>query len=161
MENETIILNDTTNQQKYYAVHCKCGHVGVNNYIEIVFAVVANNGKEAAIKARKLPRVKHNKKDAIIDCYEISVEKYNEITEINKNDPYLKCKNIQEQRSIEGFESRIVKEPKRATMKMNKKERKAFVQYKLKKQKQLIDAITNAVCEYLVEKGVYCYEIVY
>ncbi len=158
MEKHTIVLNDAKNWQKYYAVHCRCGHVGLNSYVEIVFAVIASNGKEAAAIARKFARVKHNKKNAIIDCYEISYEEYKRIMEINKNDPYLKCKNIQEQRSIEGFESRIIKEPKIAAQRKSKKERKSFIKYKLKKQKQLIDALTY---DYLIERGVQRYEIIY
>lgn len=158
MENKTIILNDAKNQQKYYAVHCRCGHVGLNNYIEIVFAVVAVNGKEAAAKARKFARVKHNKKNAIIDCYEITREEYDAIIETNKNDPYLKCKNIQEQRLIEGFDSRVVKEPEKLSLRKNKKERREIIKFKLKKQKQLIDALAY---DYLLERGAQCYEIVY
>ena len=158
MENNTIILNDAKKRQKYYAVHCKCGHVGINRYVEIVFAVIAKSGKEAAAIARKFARVKHNKKNAIINCYEITREEYDEILKANKSDPYLKCKNIQEQRSIDGFESRIIKEPEKVVFRKSKKERKAFVKYKLKKQKQLIEAFA---CDYLLEKGNQCYEIIY
>ena len=138
MENTSIILNDAKNGQKYYAVHCKCGHVRPNRYVEIVFAVMAYNGKEAARKARGFARVKHNKKSAIIDCYEITREEYEAIIKANENDPYLKCKNIQEQRSIDGFESRIIKEPEKELPKKTKQERKDFVKYKLKKQKLFI-----------------------
>lgn len=157
MENEAIILNDAKNRQKYYAVHCRCGHVGLNSYIEIVFAVVAINGKEAAAKARKFARVKHNKKNAIIDCYEITREEYDAIIETNNNDPYLKCENIQEQRLIEDFDSRVVKEPEKPPLHKSKKERREFVKFKLKKQKQLIDALTY---DYLLERGAQCYEII-
>lgn len=140
MENSTIVLNDAKNRQRFYAVHCRCGHVGLGHYVEIVFAVIANSRKEAAKIARGFARVKHNKKNAIIDCYEITREKYDEIIEANKNDPYLKCKNIQEQRSIDGFESRILEEPINVILKKTKQERKEFVKYKLKKQKQFIEA---------------------
>ena len=94
MENKAIILNNAKKGQKYYAVHCKCGHVRPNRYVEIVFALLANNGKEAAEKARQFARVKHNKKSAIIDCYEITREEYDAIIKTNENDPYLHCKNI-------------------------------------------------------------------
>ena len=50
----------------------------------------------------------------------------------------LKCKNIQQQRSIDGFESRIIKEPEKEVLKKSKQERKEFVKYKLKKQKLFI-----------------------
>ncbi len=139
MEEKAIILSDAKKDQKYYAVHCKCGHVKPNRYVEIVFAVMARNGKEAARKARGFARVKHNKKSAIIDCYEITREEYEAIIRDNENDPYLKCKNIQEQRSIDGFESRIIKEPEKEVPKKTKQERKDFIKYKLKKQKLFIE----------------------
>ena len=140
MGNSTIVLNDAKNRQKYYAVHCRCGHVGLSHYVEIVFAIMASSRKEAAEKARGFARVKHNKKNAIIDCYEIAREEYDTIIEANKNDPYLKCKNIQEQRSIDGFESRILEEPSNEIIRKTKQERREFVKYKLKKQKLFIEA---------------------
>ncbi|MBQ6730837.1 MAG: hypothetical protein IJR08_02900 [Bacilli bacterium] len=162
MENRAILLNDAQKRKKYYAVHCRCGHAGVNCYVEIVFGVIAGNGKEASAIARRIPRVKHNKKNAIIDCYEISREEYDQIIKANRNDPYLKCKNIQEQRMIYGFESRIIKEPEKQILRKTKKERKSFVEYKLKKQKQRIDELNDAnIYDYLIEKGAQCYENVY
>ena len=139
MENSAIVLNNAKNGQKYFAVHCRCGHVGLGHYVEIVFAVIANSRKEAAKIARGFARVKHNKKNAIIDCYEITREEYDAIIGANKNDPYLKCKNVQEQRSIEGFESRVLKEPTNLVFKKTKQEREELVKYKLKKQKQFIE----------------------
>ncbi len=139
MENSAIVLNNAKKGQKYFAVHCRCGHVGLGHYVEIVFAVIANSRKEAAKIARGFARVKHNKKNAIIDCYEISREEYDAIIEANKNDPYLKCKNIQEQRSIKGFESRVLEEPINLAFKKTKQEREELVKYKLKKQKQFIE----------------------
>ena len=141
MERTNVVLNDAEKGQKYYAVHCKCGHVKPNRYVEIVFAVRANNGKEAAEMARRFARVKHNKKNAIINCYQITREKYEDINKTNRKDPYLKCKNIQEQRLIEGFESRICYEPEPVVHKKSKQERKDFVKYKLRKQKQFIEAL--------------------
>ena len=141
MEDNVIVLNNAKNGRKYFAVHCRCGHVGLKNYVEIVFAIMANNRKEAAKKARGFARVKHNKKDAIINCYEISHEQYDEIIKANKNDPYLKCKNIQEQRTITDFESRILRESETVVVKKSKQERKEFIKYKLKKQKQFIEAL--------------------
>ena len=43
-----------------FAVICKCGHVGRNNYILITFPVIANSKKEAARIARSIPRCKHH-----------------------------------------------------------------------------------------------------
>ncbi len=84
-------------KNKFYAVVTKCGHVGRNNYREVTFPINAKSGKEAAEIARWLPRVKHHKKDAIVRVFEIDYEKYKVLIEINHNDLYLNCKNIQEQ----------------------------------------------------------------
>ncbi len=138
METSTIVLNDAKNRQKYYAVCCKCGHVRPNRYVLITFPVKANNGREAAKIARGIARVKHNKKNAIVSCKEISYEEYQRLIENNKNDPYLGCKNVQDQRKIEGFESRIIKEPEKVVYKRSAQERKALIGYKLKKQKLFI-----------------------
>ncbi len=88
-------MNENT---KFYKAVCMCGHVGRNNYIPIAFAVKATDGKEAAKIARDLPRVKHHKKYAVLSCDEINEEQYEELRRINDSDPYLSCKNIQEQR---------------------------------------------------------------
>lgn len=162
MKNNFVLLNDALKQQKYYAVYCRCGHVGLNNYIVIVFAVIASSGKEAAAKARWFARVKHNKKNAIIDCYEITREQYDEIIEANKNDPYLKCRNVQEQRLINDFALRIIKEPEVETYKKTKEERKDLIKYKLKKQKQKIDDLDGINdYDYVFEKGEQIYENIY
>ena len=162
MEKQTILLKDDKIPHKYYAVHCRCGHVGVNNYIKIVFPVIAKNGKDAAARARQFARVKHDKKNAIIDCYEITHGEYEILIQNNKNDPYLKCKNIQEQKLIDGFASRVIKEPEKVFPKKSKKERRDFVTFKLRKQKQIIEALTRTnLYKYSVEKGNQLYEIVY
>ena len=82
---------------KYYRVTCKCGHVGIKRFIRIMFPVEAENGREAASIARQLPRVKHDHKDAILDCKEIDYEEYIILQKINRHDPYLCCKCVQEQ----------------------------------------------------------------
>ena len=138
MENNAIVLNNAKNCKKYYAVCCKCGHVRPNRYVEITFAIRANSGKEAAEIARRIARVKHNKKTAIISCKEITKEEYDTLNETNRNDPYLKCKNVQEQRLIEDFESRIINEPEIVVYKKSKEERKDLIEYKLRKQSLLI-----------------------
>ena len=84
----------------YFEVCAKCGHVGRNNYVEKVFAVVAENGKAAAKFIRNAPRVKHHHKDAIIYVNEIDICKYWEIREKNDTDPYFKCTSIQDQRRL-------------------------------------------------------------
>ena len=95
MENYAIVLNDAKKAQKHYAVCCKCGHVKPNRYVAITFGIKASSRKEASRIARGIARVKHHKKSAIISCKEISRDEYLAIIKNNRNDPYLKCKNIQ------------------------------------------------------------------
>ena len=86
-------------EKKYYCVTCKCGHVGgQNHYILINFPIKATSKKEAACIARWIPRCKHHHKDCIRDVNEISYIEFEELMKRNNNDPYLLCKNIQEQR---------------------------------------------------------------
>lgn len=92
-----------------YEVKCKCGHVGRNNYIIISFPIIAENGREAAYKARYFPRVKHNHKDAIISVRKITDAEFDELVISNNDDEYLHCKNIQEQNSV-NLENRILRE---------------------------------------------------
>lgn len=84
-------------ENKYYAVTTKCGHVGRGKYTKITFPIIASCGREAATIARHMPRVKHDLKYAIIDCFEVSYDEYLNLKEINSNNPYLQCKNVQEQ----------------------------------------------------------------
>jgi hypothetical protein len=93
--------------KKYFKVEAKCGHVGRGNCIWITFATTAETAKEAAKKAREFKRVKHDHKNAIRNVVEITLEEFVQIKMANDIDPYLHCKNVQEQRKIEGFESRI------------------------------------------------------
>lgn len=91
----------------YFAVETKCGHVGKDKCIFIWFAVKAENGKAAAAKAREYKRVKHHHKDAIRQVRAISLEEYIGLRIENENDPYLQCKNIQQQRELDNLEGRI------------------------------------------------------
>ena len=85
---------------RLYEEEANCGHVGRNNFTLKVFPVKAETRKEAAEKARNLPRVKHHHKDAIRRVEEISIERYRELCLINDNDPYFLCKNVQEHRML-------------------------------------------------------------
>ena len=97
------------NEKKKFAVEAKCGHVGKDSCIIIDFPIIAENGKEAAKIARKIPRVKHDHKDAIISVKKISNEEYDNLIRLNKDDNYLKCTSIQEQRIYcSGIEQRII-----------------------------------------------------
>ncbi len=92
---------------KYFVVKTKCGHVGKNKYIIIDFPVNGEDAREAARKARNIPRVKKHLKDAIVSVKEISYDEYVEIYNNNKNDEYLKCSNKQELLLIDNIEDRI------------------------------------------------------
>jgi hypothetical protein len=103
----------------YYLVLCKCGHVGRDKYIPIYFTVCAENGEEAAYIARYIPRVKHNHKDAILECKRVDYETFIEQVAINNADPYLLCKSKHEQNAIMSqIKDRLVDEPnyKRSTI---------------------------------------------
>ena len=85
---------------RYYAVNTKVGHVGKGKYIEVTFAIKAENGREAARIAREMPRVKRDNPDAILDVDEISYEEYLELIGNNKKDPYFSCTCRQDQNRL-------------------------------------------------------------
>ena len=97
----------------YYLVSCKCAHVGRNYYMPIEFPVYAENGREAAAKARNLPRVKRHHKDAILNCIKVDYDTYLNQIDINNHDVYLLCKSRHEQNQIMSqIKSRLVEETK-------------------------------------------------
>lgn len=117
-------------ETRYYAVETKCGHVRRSNFIRITYAVKATSKSEAASIARFIPRVKHDKKDAIFSVREISYEEYIDICQTNNKDPYLNVHSKQDQNLYcVGLEDRIEKED-RNEVKYNRKER---ITYKKKK----------------------------
>lgn len=81
----------------YYKVEAKCGHVGKNKFISKLFFVEADSGKEAANKVRFFPRVKHNRKDAILNCTIINKDEFLEGIYLNSLDPYFFVSSKQEQ----------------------------------------------------------------
>lgn len=102
----------------YYRVKAKCGHVGRNNYIPKTFYIKAEDGKEAASKVRKIPRVKHGKKFAVLETKKITKEEYLEGIRINKEDLFLKVACVQQQRVLcPNLEEEIIKEEETATYK--------------------------------------------
>lgn len=103
---------------KYYQVKVRCGHVGRNNYIPKTFYIKAEDGKEAALKARKIPRVKHDKKFAILGVNKITKDEYLEGIKINKGDPFLKVTSAQEQRVLcPNLDEEIIREEETITYK--------------------------------------------
>ena len=123
--------------KNYYEVIAKCGHVGKKYYIPIKFAVIAKDGKEAAKLARQFPRVKHNHKDAILNVNKIDYERYLEICEMNKNDPYLKCHSRKEQKLIINFSERLEDDLHNQKIKYDKQVRLDRIDYRIKKTKIL------------------------
>ena len=121
----------------FYLVTTKCGHVGKNSYIPIIFPVKAETGREAASLARQFPRVKHNHKDAILDVRCITLEEFLEIKESNNNDLYLKCHSKQEQNLIVNLSERMVDDLHNVKQVFDKQARLDRVAYKIKKNKIL------------------------
>ena len=108
----------------YYLVSCKCGHVGRKNYIPIDFAVRAEDGREAASIARYIPRVKHDHKDAILNCIKVDYDTYVRQIDINNHDVYLLCKSKHEQNKIMSqIKPRLVEETKQKGVKALKPHR--------------------------------------
>ena len=131
---------------KYFKVVAKCGHLGKKKYVPITFAVKARDGKEAAEKARWIPRVKHQHQDAILDCEKITYEEFVEINKKNNEDGYLQCKNVQQQNLID-MSDRVFDDPHYYETQNKIRhiktaddilKRKARIEYKKKKEKILI-----------------------
>lgn len=123
--------------KKYYEVVAKCGHVGKKYYVLIKFAVIAEDGREAAKMVRRFPRVKHNHKDAILSVSKIDYERYLEVVEMNQNDLYLKCHSRREQKLIENLKERLEEDSHNQKVKHDKQARLDRVAYKIKKIKIL------------------------
>lgn len=123
-------------EQKYFAVTAKCGHVRKGKYIEVTFAIVAESGKEAAKIGRTMPRVKHDHPMAILNVVELSEDDYNELYNENRNNPYLQCKNKQEQNLTCPDLYKLVKELEEEKDELEYKEkRKERLDYLFKKRR--------------------------
>jgi hypothetical protein len=91
--------------RKYFAVTAHGGHVGKGRYIPLTFAVAASNKKEAVNRVLgrdgfvKRPRVKIGRDGSatVEDVHEISHSEYAALKKENKNDPYRRVHNRQEQ----------------------------------------------------------------
>ena len=86
------------NKKNYYVVYAKCGHVGRFNHIVKAFPIRAASPSEAALIAREKPRVKHNRKDAIVSVKEVTKKDYKKFLANFRADPFFRCKCIQDQR---------------------------------------------------------------
>ena len=94
-------------EQNYYLVEAMCGHVGKRRYIPIKFAIIAENGKEAAKIARNIPRVKHDNKYAILQVEKVNYDTFQNQVNKNKEDQYL---NWRDCRYCETFNQEDIQE---------------------------------------------------
>jgi hypothetical protein len=74
--------------KRYFLVCCKCGHVGRNRYIPLVYPIRADSAREAAARGRQRPGVKHHHPDAILWVSEATSEEYYETAVSLKKDLY-------------------------------------------------------------------------
>ena len=87
--------------------------------------VSAMNKKEAASFTRNIPRVKHDRKDAILNVEEISLDEYLEGREIHDKMNYYNSSCIQQQRMcIEEIEENIFEEDYEEESKFNNMKKK-------------------------------------
>lgn len=114
-------MKGSINMDRFYRVDTKCGHVRKNYYMPIGFAIRAESAKEAAKIARNMPRVKHHHKDAIQNVQEISWEDYHSLRKQNDLNPYLHCKNVQEQRLIQAYIDQNIEEEGKKNVREKKK----------------------------------------
>lgn len=117
----------------YYKVLAKCGHVGRNHYIEKSFYLEATSKAEAAFRVRYMPRVKHDRKDAILNVEKISYEEYRRGVQEHNEDKYFQVKNSTEQRLVSAVDvEEIKREPQRHYMRKTRN-----VEFFIKRQRIL------------------------
>lgn len=149
--NEKEVIKLVRTNIKYYLVTAKCGHVGRKKYIPITFGVKAASKKLAALRTKEIPRVKRDKKDAILEVTEVGYNEFMQVISINNKDRYLSAKNIQQQRQFfDEIVNRIVSEGKIEEVKRSKKERKEFVKYIQKKQRIQHNHFMEEINDYLL-----------
>ena len=115
---EIDIIEANEKGEYKFEVVCKCGHVGKAWYIPIAFPVEAKTKKEAASIAIRIPRVKHQHLDVVLDIKKIGNKRFLELKANNSRDVYLKVtgkKYIREhnleEKYYEEVERRRVPEP--------------------------------------------------
>ena len=131
-----------------YLVRAQFGHVGRNNFIIKTIPVFAEDGKEAALKVRWMGRVKHNRKDAIIDVRKVTFEEYLKQKEINRNDPYFSVHSRQEQEALcTDIADQIMSYEKESTNN-RKLERINKVKFKMKKNRIIKKEAIHSMLDY-------------
>ncbi len=93
-------------QGKCYAVILKCGHCGNGYFIPLIVCERAQNIHSAITLAKRMPRVKRDKRDAVIDAFEITYFEKFFIEKINDRDGYRLGKVLEDDQ--ETLERRIL-----------------------------------------------------
>lgn len=133
----------------YYSVTLKFGHVGRHSYIVKSVPIAAENGKEAAYRARWMGRAKHHEKYAILETVKITKEEYDAMMIEKKNDPYFNVKSKQEQDLFcEGIEDEICYYSDDIDYEERRKNRQDRVTYMQKKHKDLSKDYLYAIRNY-------------
>lgn len=120
---------------EHFLVTAQFGHVGRNNYIIKTIPVYAENGREAAYKVRWMGRVKHNRKDAIIDVKKCSFDEFLKQKHINDSDLYFTVHSKQEQNQLCKEISELIISYDKVISKPDKTKRINKIKYKMKKNK--------------------------
>ena len=139
-------------ENRYFKVVTKCGHVGRFNCIWIDFAICAENKQEAADKIREEGRVKRDHKDFIKEIEEISFDTFMKLKAKNDSDPYLHCKNIQEQNAIFGFEERVEVDEYNLAKLEKKTSKRNSVKFRKQKAKTQERSYNRRVYEFYMEE---------
>lgn len=150
---------------KYYLVLCKFGHVGRNKYLPLNIPVVAVSKKEASLKAKSFRGVKKNHKDWFLEePKEVTFEIYQKDRIIFKNDIYFQKKT---RSRLSLFSDRLVDEKSYTRINDIKTNTKTYIktkdihliEFKLKKLKVVMDALSDECNYYIKFKGDYKYGI--
>jgi hypothetical protein len=82
---------------KFFEVTAKCGHVCRGRYYAGKLYVRAENRGGAVAKARLVPRVKHDQKQAILAVNEIGYVEYRAGVAAYRANPHFRCRSVFEQ----------------------------------------------------------------
>lgn len=105
-DNGSHITDIHSNNDKSFAVIARCGHCGHGYFIPIIFTTKCKDISTAIEIIKSRPRVKRDKKDAILDAFEISKLESYFIKTINDHDTYLTNKDCLD--SIDYLDRRIL-----------------------------------------------------
>lgn len=136
---------------RYFIVNTKCGHVGKLKCVWIDFAVVADSPGEAVEKVRGYKRVKRHHKDVVRLVREVDFEEFMMQKAINDSDPYLHCKNIQQQRLIENLGTRICDDEWNIRRQGYKEKKTQRSVYRMKKTRIAVKEACKRIAEYIEE----------